>query len=117
MLAQLLWESNRKVFATISGVARTNFTGEASHFEPDEAHQLDGVAFGYDAVAQRVIETHFAVLDVILKMHVAQALAQGSPDLGQSQVVRGDNAERSPIEQRPKETLGAEPAVVGVSAF
>ena len=69
-----------------------------SHLEPDEAHQLDGVALGDDTFAQRVIETHFAALDVVLKMHIAQALAQGLPDLRQSQVVRGDNAERSPPE-------------------
>src|ERR1700736_1050285 len=100
MLAQLLWESNRKVFATISGVARTNFTGEASHFEPDEAHQLDGVAFGYDAVAQRVIETHFAVLDVILKMHIAQTRTQGLTALGERPIGRGHNADRSALEQR-----------------
>jgi hypothetical protein len=34
-----------------------------SHLEPDEAHQLDGVTFGDNAVAQPVIETHFAALN------------------------------------------------------
>src|SRR5260370_26566385 len=93
------------------------FARVVSHLEPDEAHQLDGVALGDDTVAQRVIETHFAALNVILKMHVAQALAQGLADLRQSQVVRGDNAERSTPAQRLKQTLCANPAIFGGGAL
>jgi len=35
-------------------------------------------------------------------MYITQARPQGLPDLGENQVVRGDNAERSPPEQRLK---------------
>src|SRR5712692_1230435 len=103
MLANSLrGEPSKHVWGAKRQPALADTASEASHLEPDEAHQLDGVTFGDNAVAQPVIETHFAALNVILKMHVAQALAQGLPDLRQSQVVRGDNAERSPPEQRLK---------------
>jgi hypothetical protein len=43
----------------------------SSDMKADQAHQLDRVALGHDAVAQPIVETHFAVLDIILKMNVA----------------------------------------------
>src|SRR6266478_2947328 len=67
------------------------------------------------SLGPRLCNMHFQ--DYVEKMHIAQARAQGLPDLGQRQVVRCDNADRSPPEQRLKQTLGANPAIFGVGSF
>jgi hypothetical protein len=52
------------------------FPGCALNFQADQAHQFQGVAFGYYTIAEFVIEAHFSFLDVILKMYVVHGVGQ-----------------------------------------
>ncbi len=52
------------------------------HVQADDAHQCDGIAFGDDAVAEMIVEAHFVALDLILKVHVANNVADGRRDFG-----------------------------------
>ena len=47
-----------------------------SNLEADEAHELERVAAGYDAIAEFVIEAHLSRFDIILEMNVAHRRSQ-----------------------------------------
>ncbi len=55
---------------------RTRFIRDRTlRFQADYAHQGQGIAFGYYAFAELVVETHFAIFDLILEMHVVDGVA------------------------------------------
>ena len=63
-----------------------------------------------------VIEGDLAVLDLVLEMDVGGALAQLVGDIGQREIVRGDQADGAALHQAAHQRRGADPPVVRVGA-
>src|SRR5712692_126506 len=88
-----------------------------SNFQTHRAHQLDGIAFLHYTGTQLVVEMHLPVLDAIFKMHIQGLLTKHSCDFRERQVVRGDEPDGSPCDQRANQSFGADPAVMRIGAL
>ena len=88
----------------------------ASYLEPDRPHQRQCVGVLDDAGTHEVVEAHFAVLEMVGEMDVHGDRTKGGDDLGEGEVMRGDQADRAAVEQASKNRLGSGAAVVRVGA-
>jgi len=89
----------------------------ASDFESYETHQLDSVALGDDAVLELEVELHFAVFDLVLEVHVMQAVVSLLADVGQGKVVSADEADGSAVQQGADDAFGTDETVLRVGAL
>ena len=69
-----------------------------------------------DAGAHEVVEPDLAVFDLVFEVDVGGAIAEYVGDLGQRQVVGGDQADRAALDQAAHDGFGADAAVVGIGA-
>src|SRR5579863_7169553 len=84
------------------------------NLEPHGPHQLQGVAPRDHTLAQAIVESDFAALQLILEVDVGRAAAEAGDDFGQRQIVRGHQAYGPAIYQTADDRLRADAAVVRV---
>src|SRR5258708_30805143 len=87
------------------------------HFKPDRPHQFEAVALRNYAVSQFVVESHSAVLQLILEMNITQMALGRIADVGQCQVMRAHQPNRAALDQRAHNSLRANAAVFRVCAL
>src|SRR5207253_8921918 len=80
----------------------------------DGAHELECIALLNDAYAQAVIENHLSVFQMILEVSVRGARRKSVRNLGQSKIVRRDQADGSTRDQSTQNRFSADRAIVGV---
>ena len=90
--------------------------GECSHIQPHSAHQRQRVAALDDSRPHLVVEYHRAGFDAIFEMHVRGGGAERRRQLGQREVVGGDQTDGAAADQRPYNRFGSNPPVVRVGA-
>ena len=76
------------------------------------AHQLDAVAAGDDTLAQSEIEFHSAVLELILEVNVAERAGFETPDVGEREIVRADEADGMTLHERAHDSFGTDAPVL-----
>ena len=89
----------------------------SSDFEADEAHEFDSVAVRDDAVAELVVELHFAVFDFVLEVDVVEGVGVDGGEVGEGEVVGADEADGSGFEEGADYAFGPDEAVFGVGAL
>src|SRR5207249_10646731 len=82
------------------------------YVDSNRSHQRQRLSVHHDARAHREIEDHLAVLEPILEVHVGGNCSERRRELGQGEVVGGDETDGSAADERPDDGFGANPAVV-----
>src|SRR6185437_427282 len=85
-----------------------------SNAQSDGAHELEAVTLSDHAVAEFEVELHPALEDVILEMNVAHRTRSDSLELRQGEIVRARKPDRSALDERPQDRLGADEPVLRV---
>ena len=88
----------------------------AGDFQTHSAHQRESVAPRDWPILHSIVKRKGIFFEPALKMHVRGARRQLVGDRGQRQVMGRNQSDRSPIEQAPKHTRGAQPPVVRIGA-
>jgi len=69
------------------------------NLQAHRAHQIQSIAALHYARLQPVIEMQFAVLDGVGEVDVEGAAGESAGDVGQRQIVRGDQPQRAMIDE------------------
>src|SRR5882672_47729 len=77
------------------------------HLKPDRPHQFEAVALRNYAISQFVVESHSAVLQLILEMNITQMALGRIADVGQCQVMCAHQPNRAALDQRAHNSLRA----------
>lgn len=85
--------------------------------EADEAHEGDAVALHGCAFAEGEVEVHLVVEDLVLEVHVFEGVGREAVDVGEGEVVGGDDADGAEVDEGAEDALRADEAVFGVGAL
>ena len=88
-----------------------------SNIQAERAHEFDAIALGDDAGAQLEIELKCAMLEFLLEMNVLQRSCFERGNIREGQIVRADQADGIPAEQRAKDALRADLSVRGIGSL
>src|ERR1700735_265227 len=93
------------------------FAAPLLNVETDRAHELQSVASLNDSRTQPVVETQFAVFEMIFEVEICGGGSHGNSNFGQGEIVRGKQSDGAALEEVPHHSFRADATVVRVCSL